>query len=318
MTENKSKAIRLGVFIVVALVILAAGVFLIGNKEFMFSSTYSLRADFPDVAGLKNGADVRVGGLREGTVSNIKLPGPPDKKVTVIMKMHQSTMGIIRKDSVASIKTEGILGDKYVDISFGSMATIAVADGDVVRAEPTVDVAEVANSIANQTQAALAVVREDMEALKQNFLLRGFFNKRGYEDSSDLTKHAISRLPSGPRIKEFTYDPQKLFEKSDSPKLGNQKVLDDAGHFLESNGFGQAIVVAASGMVGDSEKVRVQTQAQAMVIRDYLVQNFSFDDTKLKTMGLGKAKKSSDRGEIQILIYGVQSASPAKPKATSR
>jgi len=56
-----SRAFRLGVFIVVALLIFAAGVFWIGERHFLFSSTYRLSADFPNVAGLNGGAEVRVG-----------------------------------------------------------------------------------------------------------------------------------------------------------------------------------------------------------------------------------------------------------------
>src|ERR1700674_1168796 len=106
-----SRTFRLGAFIVGTLLIFAAGIFLIGDKEFLFSSTFPLKADFQNVAGLNNGADVRVGGIREGTVQHIDLPSRPDGKVTVTMKMHSSTRNIIRNDSVASIKTEGLLGD---------------------------------------------------------------------------------------------------------------------------------------------------------------------------------------------------------------
>ena len=174
-----SRTFRLGTFIVGTLLILAAGVFLIGDKEFLFSSTFPLKADFQNVAGLNVGADVRVGGLREGTIQRIELPSRPDEKVTVVMKMHDSTRNIIRKDSVASIKTEGLLGDKYVEISFGSKEAPQVQDGDAIRSVSPVDVAEVANSVAAQSKAVLTAVQEDVEALKKNFLLRGFFNKRG-------------------------------------------------------------------------------------------------------------------------------------------
>src|SRR5205809_779527 len=107
-----SRTIRLGLFVFGSLLILAAGVFLIGDREFLFSSTFPLEADFQNVTGLTVGADVRVGGLREGTIQRIALPSRPDEKIIVTMKMHDSTKNIIRKDSVASIKTEGLLGDK--------------------------------------------------------------------------------------------------------------------------------------------------------------------------------------------------------------
>jgi hypothetical protein len=61
--------------------------------------------------------------------------------------------------------------------------------------------------------------------------------------------------------------------------------------------------VAASEVLGDSDKDRVLTQAKAMVVRDYLAQNFRLDDTKIKTIGLGKTKANGDTSKVRILIY---------------
>jgi phospholipid/cholesterol/gamma-HCH transport system substrate-binding protein len=111
-----SRVARLGVFIVGALVVLATGVFIIGSKEYLFRSTYQLKAQFDDVAGLSEGADVQVGGVHSGTVHSILLPHKPSEKVTVIMDMDRSTREIIKQDSVASIETEGLLGNQFVAI----------------------------------------------------------------------------------------------------------------------------------------------------------------------------------------------------------
>ena len=80
-----STAFRVGVLVVMALVFLSIGVFLIGNKDFLFSSTYRLKAEFQNVTGLNNGAAVRIGGIHQGTVKEIDLPSQPDGKVTVVM-----------------------------------------------------------------------------------------------------------------------------------------------------------------------------------------------------------------------------------------
>jgi phospholipid/cholesterol/gamma-HCH transport system substrate-binding protein len=72
------------------------------------------------VAGLADGAEVRVGGLQEGTVRRIILPNRADGKLTVQMDSGTNTRDVVKKDSMASIRTEGLVGDKYVDLSFGS------------------------------------------------------------------------------------------------------------------------------------------------------------------------------------------------------
>jgi hypothetical protein len=146
-----------------------------------------------------------------------------------------------------------------------------------------------------------------MEALKHNFLLRGYFKNRGYEDSTELAKNEVERLPQGTPMKAFTYPAKQLFDKQDSAKLKDRKSLNAAGEFLANNRFGCAVVVASAGM-GDTQKDLVLTEAQAMVVREYLVGNFGFDDSQLRTLGMGKqADATSDGGwgTVQILIYAV-------------
>jgi len=131
-----SRAARLGAFIVVTLAILVAGVFIIGGKQYLFSSTYQLKAQFDNVVGLDAGGDVRVGGVHSGTVRSIVLPHKPGEKVTVIMDLANSTHEIIKQDSVATIETEGLLGNQYLAISFGSATSANVRSGDTIASLP--------------------------------------------------------------------------------------------------------------------------------------------------------------------------------------
>jgi phospholipid/cholesterol/gamma-HCH transport system substrate-binding protein len=137
-----SRIARLGAFIFAGLVVFAASIFLIGEKEFLFSSTYELSSLFDNVAGLVNGAEVRVGGVHMGTVDHINMPKDPHGKVMVVMKLKNSTRSVIRKDSIASIMTEGLLGNKFVTISFGSDNAEPVKDGDTIQSQPPVDLSD--------------------------------------------------------------------------------------------------------------------------------------------------------------------------------
>ena len=87
-------------------------------------------------------------------------------------------------------------------------------------------------TIYQKANAGATALNEDMEALKHNFLLRGFFKNRGYEDASDLTKHAIANLPPGEPAKMFEYDGQKIF--NEQAKLKDEKALKEAGDYLQS------------------------------------------------------------------------------------
>src|SRR2546423_4453483 len=127
-----SKEFRLGAFVIATLLMLGAGIFLIGEQELLFRSTYNVKAQFDNVAGLDNAAAVRVGGIQKGTVKRIDLPKRSDGKVTVVMNLDSHTRDIVKKDSVASIKSEGLLGDKYIEVSFGSEGAEPVKNGDTI------------------------------------------------------------------------------------------------------------------------------------------------------------------------------------------
>jgi outer membrane protein OmpA-like peptidoglycan-associated protein len=165
-----------------------------------------------------------------------------------------------------------------------------------------------------QAQTGVTDFQENMEALKHNFLLSGYFKKRGYNDSAELGANRISGLPTGAPAKTFSFTARQLFDGHDSAKLRDQKSLNAGGEFLAQNQFGFAVVVASTGMEGDTQKDMVLTEARAMVVRNYLVENFGFDDSQLKTLGMGKQTGSTpdaDWGSIQILIYPTGTELPA-------
>jgi outer membrane protein OmpA-like peptidoglycan-associated protein len=163
-------------------------------------------------------------------------------------------------------------------------------------------------------QTGVTAFQDNMEAMKHNFLLKGFYKNRGYEDSSALEANKIGELPQVAPLKTFTFTAKLLFETRASAKLKDQKILNVGGNYLAQNQYGLAVVVVSAGSEGDTQKELVLSEARAMVVREYLVENFGFDDTQLKTMGIGKqndANQDADWGSIQILIFPVGTEIPA-------
>jgi len=354
-----SRSFRLGLFMLTTLGILAVCVFLVGRQELKFGSNYRIRSEFDNVAGLSDGADVRVGGIREGTVQSIHIPKRPDGKVTVSMDLAKETQSILRQDSVASIQSAGLLGDKYVEISFGSVDAEKLKGGEKLESEPPLDVADLfhkANllldtgqgalenimgatdnlnlitgkintghgtigklindsTLYQQASASVTSLHDDADAMKSNFLLRGFFKDRGYTNPAEIKEHAVTQIPSEQPVKSFQYDPKKLFDKADSAKLKNQKNLNAAGQYLQSEKFGLVVIAASTGRTGDSVKERALSEARGFVIRKYLVENYSLDDTRMKTLGLGKSATAKEDGSVEILVYANAPAAAPKPSA---
>jgi len=164
-----SRTARLGLFILGTLVSLAIGIFMVGDRQFLFSTTYRLNAAFDTVAGLPNGAEVRIGGVRKGTVNYIRVPRSPDEKVMIAMDLDHLTREIIKKDSVASIETEGLLGNKFVSISFGSKEGEPVHDGDSIPSAKPLDFSDLmrkTNEILDRTQSSMKNVEEATSDMK--------------------------------------------------------------------------------------------------------------------------------------------------------
>jgi phospholipid/cholesterol/gamma-HCH transport system substrate-binding protein len=158
-----SRSAILGAFIFGALLIFGLAVFLIGDRQFTFGRTYLLKAPFTNVAGLDEGATVRVGGVRIGLVEKIRLPQRSGEQLIVEMKLDENTRGLIGKDSVASIETEGLLGNKYIALSFGTEKSQSARDGDTIASVPPFDFSDLArkaDKIADQTSAVMAETRE--------------------------------------------------------------------------------------------------------------------------------------------------------------
>src|SRR5947209_4361243 len=158
-----SRTFRVGVFVVAAMAVFAAGVFWMGNKQFLFSSTYKLYAEFQNVAGLSDGAEVRVGGIHEGAVHHIFLPERPDQKVRVEMYLKGATRGVVKKDSNAAIRTAGLVGDQFVEISFGTASAPAIRDGDTIASEAPLQLSDLirkTDSLLDNANVALKGVNQ--------------------------------------------------------------------------------------------------------------------------------------------------------------
>jgi outer membrane protein OmpA-like peptidoglycan-associated protein len=167
----------------------------------------------------------------------------------------------------------------------------------------------------NQAKAGMTSFQENMQALKGNWFLRGFFKKRGYQDSAELTKHAIAKLPEGPFSNRFEIGANDLFDKPDTAKLKNEKVLNQIGERLERTPYDLIVVAAYSGLRGETEENLVLTQARAMVVRQHLAEHFKIDDQRIKTIGMGEDPATSDKraARVAIIVYPPQPAPQEKP-----
>ncbi len=122
MTERESKVqMRVGLFVLAAVILFVVFVLTIGSQTRVFEARYPLKASFSSVGGLLVGAPVRLGGFTVGGVTRIGFGrDPQDKRIVVDLSIDKNYRERIREDSVATINTIGLVGDKYVEVTVGS------------------------------------------------------------------------------------------------------------------------------------------------------------------------------------------------------
>lgn len=134
MTKKVESAylIRVGSFVVITFIIFTGVIIMLSGKFGMFARTISVRAYFSDVGGLLKGAPVYFSGVEVGKVKDVRLVSP--EKVEVIMKIGVDEAKKIPSDSVATLRTMGVLGDVVVEIERGE-ALEPLTDGMSMRGE---------------------------------------------------------------------------------------------------------------------------------------------------------------------------------------
>ncbi len=126
---------RLGLFVFIGVVILIITVFLIGQKSSLFSSTFRVKAYFKDVQGLRSGTTVRLSGIDVGTVESVEIVNDTTGRVEVDMNLQTDIKRFIRTNTIATIETEGLVGNRVVVLKIGTSAGEPVKNGGVIQSE---------------------------------------------------------------------------------------------------------------------------------------------------------------------------------------
>jgi phospholipid/cholesterol/gamma-HCH transport system substrate-binding protein len=118
-----------GLFLVLGIGIFTVILFIIGNHHDVFGKHVEFYAEFSDIGGLPSGAQVQVSGIEAGEVKRIEIPTSPASKFRLKLQVRANARGIIRTDSLVSIRTEGIVGDKFIFIREGTSTAAEAPDG---------------------------------------------------------------------------------------------------------------------------------------------------------------------------------------------
>ena len=139
-TTNNKKAVMVGIFVFLGLLILLIGVLTLGGEKNTFEKKITVKAIFDDVGGLQTGNNVWFSGVKIGTVKKMTFHG--GSQVEVIMNIEEKARQYIRKNAKAKISSEGFIGNKLVVIYGGTMESQAVEEDDALGVEKGVSTDE--------------------------------------------------------------------------------------------------------------------------------------------------------------------------------
>ncbi len=165
MKKNSSNKIKLGIFVSLGLVVLILAIYYIGEKQLLFQSTFRLSGVFEDVAGLQPGNNVRLSGINIGTIESISLVS--DTTVRVDIVIDESSRKFIKKDAIATIGSEGLIGNKVLVINPGTGGKKSIEDNDIIQTAQPIDVDDIMISL-KTTIDNTAIITGDLAKISTN------------------------------------------------------------------------------------------------------------------------------------------------------
>ncbi|MCZ6702384.1 MAG: MlaD family protein [Ignavibacteria bacterium] len=240
---------KLGIFIFLGSSLLVLGIFLLGNKEALFKSTFTVKAYFQNVEGLRNGAPVRLSGVDVGAVKGIKIIGEKASIIEVSMRLLSDIRKFIRTDTEAGIETEGLVGYKFISLDIKDSESEHVEDGGTILVKEPVSFADVIE----ETQGIMAYTKEMTKNLAdivykinagEGTLGKLLNDDEIYNLTKDITKSAYLTLDS------LTYDLREIVETYNQLGKGIGDVLNNLNNTLASVNTILTNVKEGKGVVG--------------------------------------------------------------------
>ncbi len=145
MEKTTSQKIRLGFFVIIGLLLFILAIYFVGSKQKMFGKTNHLEAVFNNVNGLQLGNNVRYSGINVGTVLGIEMDN--DTIIRVDMIIDKAIFPFIKKDAIATISSDGLVGNMIVNILPGKGIQPSVEPGDKIRSQNKVRTEDILNTL---------------------------------------------------------------------------------------------------------------------------------------------------------------------------
>lgn len=145
MKKAAANKVRLGIFVFIGVALFVVAIYLIGQRQQLFSKTFHVSGVFKDIGGLQVGNNVRFSGINVGIIASIRQHS--DSTVCVDMVILDDTRKFIKKNAIAMIGSDGLMGSKLVMLTPGTVGEEMIADSDTITTVEGVSTDEILQSL---------------------------------------------------------------------------------------------------------------------------------------------------------------------------
>jgi len=159
MKNTSSQKLRLGLFVIIGTVLFIVGVYLIGQRQNMFKKTFTISSYFQNVNGLQNGNNVRYSGIDIGIVKDITMVN--DSTIKVEMTIDEKIITHLKKDAIATIGSDGLVGNMILNIVPGKGSEDAISNGDTIESYSKIGADDILSTLSVSSENA-AILTSDL------------------------------------------------------------------------------------------------------------------------------------------------------------
>ena len=159
MKNTNSQTIRLGLFVIISTIVFVVAIYLIGQKQNMFKKTFTIGAYFQNVNGLQKGNNVRYSGINIGIVSDINMVN--DSTIKVDMTIEEKITSHIKKNAIATIGSDGLVGNMIVNILPGNGIDYVISNGDIIATYSKIGADDILSTLSVSSENA-AILTSDL------------------------------------------------------------------------------------------------------------------------------------------------------------
>jgi phospholipid/cholesterol/gamma-HCH transport system substrate-binding protein len=158
MKQQSNSKWKLGLFLITGILIFVVTVYFIGKNQNLFGSTFILKSKFKNVSGLKIGNNVRFSGIDIGTIKNIDFVS--DSSIVVVSVIESDVQKFIKTDAVASIGSDGLMGDKVLSISPGTESNKMGDDNSFIKSAKAIELEDLMKGLKKSVDNAATITNE--------------------------------------------------------------------------------------------------------------------------------------------------------------